>query len=166
MNRRIVIAMGLALSLGAIPLIAQGAQGPGQRPGGPGRGGPGGPGRGGPGGPGILAGIQQLDLTEAQREQIRALMDQARQGGDPGSPIRDAELKLHAAVMASPPDLQAIETLKAALNAAHAAELEHRVDLMLKAAQILTPAQRTELLDKRKSLGPPRARGRGHLAPM
>jgi periplasmic protein CpxP/Spy len=154
MNRRIVMAAVLALSVGAISLLAQG---PGQRPGGPGRG-RGGP--GGPGGPGILAMVHQLDLTDAQREQLRALGEEGRQGGDPGAPMRAAEQKLHAAVLADTPDLQAIESLKAALNAAHAAELEHRVDMMRKVAQILTPAQRQQLLQMEPQ-GSPRGRGPG-----
>jgi protein CpxP len=154
MNRRIVMAAVLALSVGAISLLAQV---PGQRPGGPGRG-RGGP--GGPGGPGILAMVHQLDLTDAQREQLRALAEEGRQGGDPGAPMRAAEQKLHAAVLADTPDLQAIESLKAALTSAHAAELEHRVDMMRKVAQILTPAQRQQLLQMEPQ-GPPRGRGPG-----
>lgn len=98
------------------------------------------------------------DLTDAQREQLRALAEEGRQGGDPGAGVRAAEQKLHAAVLANTPDLQAIETLKAALNAAHAAELDHRVGMMLKAAQILTPAQRQQLLEKQAA--GPRGRGR------
>ena len=153
MNRRIVMAAVLALSVGAISLLAQG---PG-RPGGPGRG-PGG--RGGPGGPGILPMINQLDLTDAEREQIRGLAEDRRQEGDPGASIRAAEQKLHAAVLAETPDLQAIDGLKATLNAAHAAELDHRVEMMRKVAQILTPAQRQQLLQMEPK-GPPPGRGRG-----
>ena len=153
MNRRIVLAAVLALSVGAISLLAQG---PG-RPGGPGRG-PGG--RGGPGGPGIFPMVSQLDLTDAQREQIRALAEEGRQGGDPGAPIRAAEEKLHAAVLADTPDFQAIDGLKATLNTAHAAELDHRIEMMRKVAQILTPAQRQQLLQMQPQ-GPPRGRGPG-----
>lgn len=161
MTRRMVMAATLALSMGAVSLLAQG---PGQRPGGPGRGpgdmGPGG--RGGPGGPGLLAMVHRLeDLTDAQREQLRALAEEGRQGGDPGAGVRAAEQKLHAAVLANTPDLRAIETLKAALNAAHVAELDHRVAMMLRAAPILTPAQRQQLLD-RQAAGP---RGRGRQSP-
>lgn len=152
MTRRLIIAAGLALSLGALPLLAQG---PG-RPGGPGRGGPGGPG----GAPGIFAMVHQLDLTDAQREQLRGLMEEGRQGGDPGAGVRDAEQKLHAAILADSPDLQAIDALKAALNTAHAAELDHRIDMMQKVAQILTPAQKQQLLTLSPS-GPPHGRGRG-----
>jgi len=161
-----IIAAGLALSLGTLPLLAQG---PGQRPGGAGRGGPGGP--GGP--PGMLAMIRHLDLTDGQREQLRGLMaggpstryrslGTGRQGGDPGAAIRDAEQKLQAAVLADTPDLQAIDTLKATLNSAHAAELDHRIEMMQKVAQILTPAQKQQLL----TLPPPGSReGRGRGRP-
>jgi Spy/CpxP family protein refolding chaperone len=158
MTRRMVMAATLALSVGAVSLLAQG---PGQRPGGPGRG-PGGMGPGGPGGPGILARVHRLeDLTDTQKEQLRALAEEGRQGGDPGAGVRAAEQKLHAAVLANSPDLQAIETLKAALITAQAAELDHRVGMMQKVAQILTPAQRQQLLDK----PPAGSRGRGRQSP-
>jgi Spy/CpxP family protein refolding chaperone len=104
--------------------------------------------------------VQHLDLTDAQREQLRGLMQEGRQGGDPGAGVRDAEQKLHAAILADAPDLQAIEALKTALNTAHAAELDHRIAMMEKVAQILTPAQKQELL----RLPPgPQGRGRGRL---
>jgi Spy/CpxP family protein refolding chaperone len=139
----------LVLSLGALPLAAQG---PGQRMGGPGRGGP-----GGPGAP-ILPGLNRLDLSEAQRDQLRAIMEQDHQGGDPGEKVRQAEQALHAAVFGETPDPQAIEAAKAALSAAQASGLDHRVELMQKIAQILTPAQRQELA---RMPGPGGPRGRG-----
>jgi len=159
MTRRMVMAATLALSVGAVSLLAQG---PGQGRGGPGRG-PGGMGPGGPGGPGVLARVHQLeDLTDAQKEQIRALAEEGRRGGDPGAGVRTTEQKLQAAVLANSPDLQAIETLKTALVTAQAAELDHRVGMMQKIAQILTPAQRQQLLEKQAA--GPRGRGR-HQSP-
>jgi Spy/CpxP family protein refolding chaperone len=111
------------------------------------------------GGPaGIREMIQQLDLTDPQREQLRALIQDKRPAGDPGAAVRDAEQKLHAAVLADTPDLQAIESLKATLNSAHAVALDHRVEMMQKVAQILTPAQKQELLEL-QAQGPPRGRG-------
>jgi Spy/CpxP family protein refolding chaperone len=155
MTRRLVIAAALALSMGALPLLAQGPGG--QRLGGPGHGGPGGPGA--PGGrPGILGMLHQLDLTDAQREQLHALLEDSRPAAAPGATIRDAEQKLHAAVLADTPDLRAIESLKAALNTAYAAELEHRIEMMQKIAQILTPAQKQQLLQLQPQ-GPPHGRG-------
>jgi Spy/CpxP family protein refolding chaperone len=152
MNRRIAIVAALALTLGALPLMAQQGsgggfgqgqgQGQGQRMGGPGRG----RGPGGPGGPmAVLPGLNQVDLTDAQREQVRGIMEQERQSGDPGEKVREAEQALHAAVLADTPNPQAIDAAKGALNAAHVAELDHRVELMQKIVQILTPAQRQEL---------------------
>jgi Spy/CpxP family protein refolding chaperone len=151
MTRRILVAAALAISLGALPALAQG---PGQRMGGPGRGGPGGPAPG----PAFVPMLQQLDLTDQQREQVRALMEANRPPADPGQ-LRDAELKLHAAILGDNADPQAIDTAKAAINAAHAAELDHQIDMLTKIAQILTPDQRQQLL-KLQSEGP-RGRGRG-----
>jgi len=156
MTRRITIAAAaLALSLGALPLLAQGpgAMAPGQR-----MSGRGGPGPGGPGGPlGILPGLNRVGLSDAQREEIRGILDQERQSGDPGQKVRQAEYALHTAVLADAPDVQGIEAAKSALNAAHAAELDRRVELMQKVAQVLTSAQRQQL----SQLPPPGPRGGG-----
>ena len=103
---------------------------------------------------GILGMVHDLDLTDAQKQQIHALMEEQRNGGEPGAQIRAAEQKLHAALLAETPDLQAIEAAKAALNAAHAAELDHQVDLMQKVAQILTSVQRSQLLNREPSRSP------------
>jgi periplasmic protein CpxP/Spy len=152
--KRIGIVAVLAIVLGALPLVAYGR---GQGQGGAGGRGPGG-GQWGPGGPpGIMQMVRHLDLTDAQREQLRVLMDEARKAGDPGEQVRTAEQKLHVAVLADPPDPQAIEGLKTTLNTAHAAELDHRVEMMQKVAQILTPAQKQQLL----TMQPQGPRGRG-----
>lgn len=68
-------AAGLALIVGATAALGAREQGPGGfRPGGGfGRRGPGGPGPGGPGG--LVPGLRELDLTEAQREQVKAVME-------------------------------------------------------------------------------------------
>ena len=158
MTRRTIAVAALVAALGTIPMLAQG---PGGRGGfgadGQGRGrGPGGPGgRGGPGGPNLIAMAQRLDLSDAQREQLRTIMEEQRQQGDPGAALREAEQKLHAAVLADAPNAGTIETLKAALNSAHTAELDHRVATMQRVAQILTAAQRQQLLQLRPQ-GPPR----------
>jgi protein CpxP len=149
MSGRFLVAVGLVIGLSALPVLAQG---PGQRIGGPGRG------RGGPGGPGIMPMLQQLDLSDQQREQLRALMEANRPANEPGQ-LRDAELKLHTAIFSDTPDPQAIDTAKAAITAAHAADLDRQIDMLAKIAQILTPEQRQQLL-KLQSEGP-LGRGRG-----
>src|SRR5205823_10950220 len=105
MNRRTVIAAALALSLAALPLSAQGpGRGPGQRMGGAGRSGP------GPGAPmPVFPGLIHLDLTDAQREQIRTILDEERAAGDPGQKLRQAEQALHAAVLADATNPQDVE---------------------------------------------------------
>lgn len=150
MTRKIALlaAVALAVTLGGLPLMAQAPMG------GPGRGGRG---PGGPGGPmGILPGLNQVGLTDAQREQVRAVLDQERPAAEPGEKVRQAEQALHAAVLADTPDAASIDAAKAALTAAYAGELDHRVEVMGKIAQILTPAQRQQLAQ----LPPPPGRGR------
>jgi Spy/CpxP family protein refolding chaperone len=153
MNHRIaIVAAALALTLGGLPVVAQ-----------QGRGGRGGP--GGPGGPmGVFPGLGQVGLSDAQREQIRSIIEQERQttAGGPGEKVRQAEQALHAALLADAPDQQAIEAAKGAAKAAHAAELDARVELMAKIAGVLTPAQRQQLATL-----PPPAGGRrgGHPKP-
>jgi len=140
MTRKLAAVAVLAAALITAPLVAQGQGGRG--PGGRGPGGPGGPGMG------ILGMVRDLDLTDAQKQQIHALMEEQRKGGEPGAQIRAAEQKLHAALFAETPDLQAIDAAKTALNTAHAAELDQRVELMQKVAQILTSVQRSQLLQR------------------
>jgi Spy/CpxP family protein refolding chaperone len=158
MTRNFVMAGALVAALGAIPVVAhqQGQQGTvgrgmrGEGPGGPGRGG-----RGGPGGPNLIGAASRLELSDAQREQLKALAEEERKD-DRGMGLRETEQKLHAAVLADTADTAAIEGLKAALNSAHAAELDRRISTMQKVAQILTPAQRQQLLNLQ-----PDGRGRG-----
>jgi Spy/CpxP family protein refolding chaperone len=89
---------------------------------------------------------------------VRALMEANRPPADPGQ-LREAELKLHTAILGDNPDPQAIDAAKAAITAAHAAELDHQIEMLTKIAQILTPDQRQQLL-KLQSEGP-RPPGRG-----
>jgi periplasmic protein CpxP/Spy len=151
MTRKTVLVAWLAAAIGAAPLMAQGM---GQ---GRGRGGPGGP--GGP--PGMFPMLRQLDLSDAQQQQLRTIMQDERGPADQAGQVRSAEQKLHAALLADTPDLQAIETLKAALNSAHAAELDHRIETMQKVAQILTPAQRQKLIQLEAEAPAWGGRGRG-----
>jgi len=134
------VAITTALSAGAGQPPAGREPGPGQ-------------GRGGPGGP--LPILRQLNLTETQRGQIKALTDEQRQQAGDQSPVRKlAELQraLRAAVFADTPDNAQIDQLRGGIAEAEAAVLAARVDLQLKIAQILTPEQRKqarELADQR-----------------
>jgi Spy/CpxP family protein refolding chaperone len=148
----------IAVAISA-PLVAQPPQGPGGR--GPGRGGFGGP--MGPGGPGMgFPMLRELNLTDAQREQVRALTQQRRdtQANDPRRKAADLERQLQLAIFADAPDQQKAEELKNAIAAAHAEELAARIDLETRIAQILTPEQRAQARERLDKGGPPRGRGR------
>ncbi len=146
----VVVLAALAL----IPIAAQEAQRP-QAPGrGVGRGfGPGGP--GGPG-PGI---VHRLDLTEQQREQLRAIMQERRES-KPGAAMMELQKQLQTALFADTVDLAKVEQLKTAIAAAQAAMLSARIDTELKINQLLTPEQRAKARELIAS-GPGPGRGRG-----
>ena len=148
---RTLSTIAVAAAVAVTTAISAGA---GQSPAGPG---PGPQGRGGRGGP--LPILRQLNLTETQRGQIKALTDERRAQNDAQSPARklvDLHRTLAAAVFADTPDTAQIEQLRASIAEAEAGLLAARVDLQLKIAQILTPEQRQqarELSDR----GPGRA---------
>lgn len=139
----IVLAVGISTAV---------AQGPGGR--GPGQGrGFGGPGRGGPGGPGgPFPVLRQLNLTDAQRDQVKALVEEQQKQND-GSAVRkvgELQRALQAAIFADAPDNGQIDQLRASIAEAEAAALASRIDLQIKIAQILTPEQRQQA---RESIG-------------
>ena len=141
----IIAAIVLAAAV-VIPVIAQPPQGGGGR----------GPGRGlAFGAPlGLLRG---LNLTDAQREQIRALTEQRReQGGNPRQRLADLERQLEVAVFTDSPDQQKIGELKNAITAATAEQLSARVELQSRIAEVLTPEQRAQA---REALGKIGGRG-------
>jgi periplasmic protein CpxP/Spy len=141
----------IVVAAAAIPVLAQPPQGRG------------GPGRGGLGGP--MPFIRGLNLTDAQREQIRALTDERRnQAENPGRKVADLDHQLRLALLADTPDLQKVEELKTAIAAAAAEQLSARIELESRIAQILTPEQRAQARDALATpgarRGPPPAGGR------
>lgn len=139
-------ALSLAAALVVIPAQAQG-RGPG--------GGPGVRGRGPV--PGLaLGGLQRLNLTDAQRDQIKELVRTHRQGDQSGAKLADLNRQLRAAVLADTPDLAQIEHLKSDIAAAQSAALAARIDLEMQVAQVLTPEQRAQARDLRPAQRGPR----------
>lgn len=96
-------------------------------------------------GMGPAAGLRGLDLSDEQREQIRAIVQEAR-GSRQAERTDTARLhrELRAAVFADQPDPAKIDALKASIVQAHAAALDARVALDLKIAEVLTPEQRAK----------------------
>jgi periplasmic protein CpxP/Spy len=152
--KRTIWSAALALMLAgvvAIPVIAQPPQG--------GRG----AGRG-PGFDGALPILRGLDLTDAQREQIRAVTQAQRTSDNPRRNLMDLERQLQAAILADTPDQQKIDDLKNSIATASAAALTARIDLQSRIAQVLTPEQRAQARDALAKAPGGRGQkpGRGH----
>jgi periplasmic protein CpxP/Spy len=174
----ITAAVGFATT---VQLSARNTQGGGQDPvvqgGGRGQGmmgrgmmGPGGPGmRGGPGGgPGGMFGpeLRALDLTDAQREQVKAIMESHR---EEQKAVRDkmmtARKALHDAIAADGFDEAAIRAAAGAVAALDADAAVQQARIHAEVFAILTPEQvkkakelRTEMENRMKE---GRGRGRG-----
>ena len=130
-----------------------GGQGPGQGQGR--RGGPGGPGFGGPGGPRPIMSLMQ-DLTEEQRTQVRAIMEEQREQGPPA----DAKLRrdLEAELLADAPNEAKIEDLRQQIILATGEGLARHIAVQKKLAQVLTAEQRAKARERLAET--PRGRGR------
>jgi Spy/CpxP family protein refolding chaperone len=131
--------------------------------------GPGGPGmRGGPGGPFGMAGLplRELDLTDAQREQVKATMDAHRDDqkaiGDRMMTVRKA---LHDAIAADTFDEAAIRAAAAQVSAVDADAAVLQAKIHGEVIAILTPEQvkkAKELrADMENRMKDGRGRGRG-----
>jgi len=138
--KQLMMIVTLAAAV-AVPVLAQGPQRGGGRMG-PGMG------PGGPGGP-LMGMLRDLNLSDSQREQIKAILDENRPAEPPQGP--PLEQKLHAAILNG--DKASIDTLKAQINEEHARELDKQIAVLLKIAPILTDDQKKQLLE-------PRGRGR------
>lgn len=160
MTRTLWTAVAVVALAASIPLMAQPPQGRGFGRGmGPGPGGPGGPGMG----PGPMGIFQQLNLTEAQREQIRAMTEEWRKD-PPEVRMMELEKQLHTLVFSDAPDLGKINELKAAIAAAQSEHLSRRVDHELQLVQVLTPeqlAKAREIIANGRPPGPGRGRRGG-----
>jgi periplasmic protein CpxP/Spy len=155
-------AVALAAAL-TVPAMAQDPQGRGA---GRGQGMGMGPGRaGGPGGAGPMGLLRGVQLTDAQRDQIRAIHEDVRGDAEPGKGMQ-LQRELHLAVLADTPDQQKIAALKQAIAAAQAEGLARRIEVQGRVAQVLTPEQRAQVRQRLEEApagprGPGRGPGRG-----
>jgi len=101
-----------------------------------------GPGRGGP----YLHELRELDLSDAQRTQIKGFFEAGREQGQAS---REAQRELHRSYDLAVPGSSEFRTLTAKLADAEAAEARERVlktaELRSQVYGVLTPAQRTQL---------------------
>ena len=173
----ITAAVGFATT---VQLAARGGQGAGQDPTaqggrrgagmmGQGMMGPGGPGmRGGPGGPGGMFGLpmRELDLTDAQREQVRTIMESHRdQQKAIGDRMQAARKALHDAIAAETIDEGAIRGAAADIGTIEADAAVLQAKIRGEVFALLTPEQvkkakelRSEMENRMKD---GRGRGRG-----
>jgi Spy/CpxP family protein refolding chaperone len=99
----------------------------------------------GPGGP--MFALRGLNLTDDQRAQVKAVLDEARpQGTDaPARKVAELQRSLRAAIFAETPDQTQIDQLRAALADAQASAIAKRIEISSKIAQLLTPEQRQKM---------------------
>jgi Spy/CpxP family protein refolding chaperone len=104
-------------------------------------------GHGGPGGRGLMPGIMR-ELTDEQRQQVRAIVQQQREGQD--APRADMKLRreLEAELLADAPNDQKIEELKTQILAAQAEGLSKHITVQKQIAQVLTPEQRAKARER------------------
>ena len=153
-----MLKIGVVAAIAAVfvaSVAVAGGQGQGQGP----QRGAGMRGPGGPGGRGMMPGIMR-DLTENQRMQVRAILDEVRDGRQ--GPPAQATLRrqLEAELLADVPNDQKIEELKGQILAAEAEGLARHIDVQKRIAQVLTPEQRAKARE-RLALNPAERRGRG-----
>jgi Spy/CpxP family protein refolding chaperone len=88
------------------------------------------------------------DLTEQQREQVKAIHD-AQRDAQQGPPA-DAKLRrqLEVELLADSPNDQTIETLKQQIAQAQLEQLSRHITVQKQIAQVLTPEQRAKARDR------------------
>jgi Spy/CpxP family protein refolding chaperone len=103
------------------------------------------------------------DLSDEQREQIRALLDaeRATQERPPAEALLHRQLQ--SELLADVPDGEKVASLQQQILQAHSARLAKQIVLQQRIAQILTAEQRAGLREK-LSQPPPQARRRGPFA--
>lgn len=149
-KRMIAVTAGVALAVGATAAIHAREQGPGGGPrGGFGRrgpGGPGGPGMGGPGG--IVPALRALDLTEAQREQVKGVMDAHKAEFEAQmQKLGPARRALQETITAETLDETAIRQRAAELAAVEADGAVLRAKVHAQVWGLLTPEQQQKARD-------------------
>ena len=156
-----LIAVGMATSLPHLGAAQDPNQGPpAGRMGGRGPGGPGGPGmgRGGPGGQGgpMAFGINPGDLTETQREQIKAIrnrhMEEIRPLADRADKARRA---LNAAVLSGSGDLRG---LSQEIGAAETELAFATAQIETEVLGAMTPEQKQKIQDRQEQMEARRAK--------
>lgn len=99
---------------------------------------------GGFGGRGPFGGLFGVELTDAQREQIKAIREEERAAGSRQPSGVPAHVQLRAELLADAPDQQKIAALREQIVAAHSERLAREIALQQKIVALLTPEQRAQ----------------------
>ena len=102
------------------------------------------PSRRGPGGRMGMPFARLADLTDAQRQQIRTIVEQDRQSRQGAPAEGNLRQQLQAELLADVPDEQKIATLQEQIAQATSESLARHVALQRQIAQVLTPEQRAK----------------------
>jgi Spy/CpxP family protein refolding chaperone len=149
MTKRILVAAGLVAALAGGTAVGF-AQGPG------GRGGPGieGPGRGPRGGgPRVDFGLRGVELTDAQREQVRSIMQSHRTEFDNiGKALREAHRAFAEATRADALDEATIRARSTAVANAMADEAILRAKVRSEVHALLTAEQHQQLKERETAM--------------
>jgi Spy/CpxP family protein refolding chaperone len=106
---------------------------------------PGGPGFGGP----RLGGFARLaDLTDEQRTQIQAIVEEDRASRQGPPAVVTLHRQLEAELLADSPDDQKIDTLRQRLLQAQGEEVSRQITLQRKIASVLTAEQRAKARER------------------
>lgn len=170
-NRFLVPTLALAALLLALPMVAFAQPGSGDGcPTCPGRGdgfGPhggghhgrghhgfgtrgfGGPGFDGPRGERMMFMLHGLDLSDAQREQIRGILETEKEDAETRhEALRDAHKNLHQLSLNETYDAAAVKAAAATVGQLMAEMAEERARVGNSIYQVLTPEQRTEIAER------------------
>ena len=168
------VVVGVALVAG-LTVVALGAQQQGPPPGrGPGfHGGPGGPGGpgfgmmggpGGRGGRGMMMGLRELNLTEEQKAQVKAVMDKHQADrkalGEKGRPLHEA---LQDAITADTFNADDIRAKALAAAAVQADEAVLRAQIHAEVFALLTPDQQAKAKQLKADAKARAGQGRGMM---
>jgi Spy/CpxP family protein refolding chaperone len=148
-------AAGQNISGGGHPGYRDAAQGPGG-PGGGGFGGPGGRGRGGPGGPGGVLGpmmLGRLDLTDAQKERVKGIVESHQaEMKTLGTKAMKAQRALEDAVVGDTFDEATVRMRAAEVGSVEADFTVARARVYSEVFQALTADQQKKLKDMRTEM--------------
>jgi protein CpxP len=98
-------------------------------------------------------GLRGIELTEAQREQVRAIMDSHRaEFNEAGTKLREAHRAFAEAVDATPVDESTVRARTAAIATAMADEAMLRAKARSEVQAILTPEQQEQLKQRRSEM--------------